>query len=97
MRKLIFVIAGLMFFAGFAIAQPTYKATTGDNVVSSKDRVNVEASTPTVVKTTYNLLSIDSEIQRLNAEIATRQTEIAAWEALRALVDAEAGKVILKP
>ena len=73
----------------------TYTKVTEDNVVKTAGEVVVQASEPVTVTKTYTLDQIDAQIASLQADKAAIDVEIAAWQAIRTDVAAEAAKAVL--
>ncbi|KKM97729.1 hypothetical protein LCGC14_1165120 [marine sediment metagenome] len=97
MKKLIIITASItLLLSGLAFSQ-TYKATTPDNTVGSKEQVQVEETASVTQKTTYTLSYINTRIAVLQAQVAEIQAEITELETLKAVVTIEAEKVKLKP
>ncbi len=93
MKKAMMIVA-IMFLSGLVYAGE-YKAITGDNEVTNKDMVQVEETANIEQKTTLTLRFINNQIAVVQSRIASLESEVAEFEALKALVDAEASKVIL--
>ena len=74
----------------------TYAKVTADNTVSTRGEVVVEESDTTAVKTEYTLDKIDKLIVNINSNVTQWQTRKTELQTLRALVETEANKVILR-
>ncbi len=98
-RVFITAIAAIFLLAGVAIAETTYKLESEDGTVEERNDVWVkETDTETVVKTQIlTLRKLDLEIAALDARIQRLKDKKIALQAVRALVQAEADKVVLKP
>jgi len=94
MNKLIVLVAAMFCFSGVALAKD-YVAVTPDSTVATIDQVQVEETDLVTAKRLLTLTAIDTELAVLNTEAVRIQSRIATLTALRAVILAEAGKVIL--
>ncbi len=98
MRNLIIILAAAaLLISGTAIAGQTYAPESQDGTVEQRNQVEVkETDTSTVVKTKIlTLMQIDLDIAALDERIQLYKDMKIALQAVRVLVQAEAGKVIL--
>ncbi len=95
MKKLLVITATIFLFTGLAYAQ-SYKAITGDNEVTDKNMVQVEETANVEQKTVLTLSYINTQIAVIQAKITSLESDLADMQTLKALVDTEASKVVLK-
>ena len=98
MKKTIIAIIALTLFASTAFAAETFTPVTKDNEVTSIDQVQVKKviSKQVEEETVYSTPKIDADISKIQARITHLQGDIAVLEALKAKIETEAKKVILK-
>ena len=101
MKKLLISLTLVLAFSFPAIAQETWKAITPDNTVTSINRVVVKHSVttdpdPVTVDRVWTVREINQLLKEKRAAKDVLAAEIADLVAWKALVLAEAGKVVLK-
>jgi TolA-binding protein len=97
MKKLIAIIA-LTLFASTSFAAETFVPVTKDNEVVSINDVQVKKviTTEVVEEKAYTLPQIDADIAKIQARITHLQGDIAVLQELKAKIETEVKKVILK-
>ena len=97
MKKLIAIIA-LTMFASTSFAEETFVPVTKDNEVVSINDVQVKKVITKEVseEKAYTLPQIDGQIAKIQARITHLQGDIVVLQELKAKIQAEAEKVILK-
>ncbi|HDY68339.1 MAG TPA: hypothetical protein ENH85_11185 [Candidatus Scalindua sp.] len=99
MNKLItgFIAFGLIVvISQYSYGAITYAKVTADNIVSTRGQVVVQESNTTAAITEYTLDKIDKLIANIDSNVTQWQTQKTELQALRALVETEANKVILR-
>ena len=88
----------LMTYSKISFAEETIVPVTKDNEVVSLNDVQVKKviTKEVVEEKVYTLQQIDADISKIQARITHLQGDIAVLEALKAKIETEAKKVILK-
>ena len=96
--SLILISLSLLFYCQISFAEETIVPVTKDNEVVSLNDVQVKKviTKEVVEEKAYTLPQIDGQIAKIQARIAHLQNDIAALQELRAKIETEAKKVILK-
>ena len=98
MKKLIaIVLATGLIFTGLAWAEITYAPLSPDNTIQNRNRVKVTETNSRIMVDTrvLTIREINLYIQSINKQIQELQAARTEWQALKALVQTEADKVIL--
>lgn len=100
MKKLFLAVLGAMVLGvllGICVCHAqTYTPITKAGEVESINSVQVEESKATTEKRVLTIQFLDTQINKLTAEIASMTTQLNDLKALKTKVETEAGKVELK-